>query len=329
MDRLEKALRRSLDEGIINKGQYDKISEYAEEERNPWPQVAAYTLGGILLLGGVLWLNDDIWRMIHGVGLVALLFAASFVLGFLASRLWKHDEHTAALIFALVAVALMPAAVHHLWKVLETAHPAGWGIWHGVDVRQLAMTLATLGYGGLLCLFVPAGPMVLPLSAAFWYLCRTLAPAWLGKLSMDQEALISAGVGVVLMLAGFLCHPQDSDADLIEDPGSLLVDLGALFLWGATASRFPRGGWNHAAGTAPLDLAYMGLNLVAIVAAALLRRPFFAVLGGIGILHLLYFYIDVYFHNPVLLPWILLGCGTLVLGFGVWWGKRWRNSQKK
>ncbi len=329
---MERALTQALEEGTIDRRQFDRILELAGNETKPWLQIAAYTLGGVLLLGAALWLFDDIWRMIHGVGLVTLLFGFSLLLFWAAAKFWDRGETTAATIMVLAAAALMPAGVHHLWRWLSTiltvtlgAPPAEGALfaWWRIDGRSLAMALATLVYCWILYRRVPSGFLALPGCISFWYVLWIVAPAFLGRPTTQETAGILALSGAAMLAAGFALKPGSGEDDLMDDPGSLMLSLGALFLWGAGTYLFPS---RNPAGA--VNWLYLALNSAYLAGAVKLRRPFPAVLGSIGVLYLFYYYFDYYFNSPQLLPWVLLICGSLALCFGVWWGKKAKSRKK-
>ncbi len=328
MNPIERALAQALEEGTITQGQFDRIRELAGSDARPWLQIAAYTLGGALLLGAVLWLFDDIWRMLRGLGLVAPLFGFSLALFWAGAKFWDRRETAVATIFVLAAAALMPAGVHHLWRWLSLAAlpmgpvtPPEAGVffsWWLIDRRSLAMALSTVVYCWILYRRVPSGLLALPGCIGFWYLLWILAPAFLGRPTLKETAGILALGGAVMMAWGFALKPRDDE--LIADPGSVMVSVGALFFWGAATMLFPS---FHPLGGS--NLPYLVLNVVYLVGAVKLRRLFPAMLGSIGVVYLFYFYLGRYYDGRRLLPWVLLLCGSLVLSFGVWWGRRGKD----
>ncbi len=292
------------------------------EERFDPPHVAFYA-GGLLLLGAFTWLMAEAWDA-AGVGAaLALSVSAAVALSVLSAVLLRRGWRVPGGLVATVVVALVPLIVYAFERVV--------GIWPDRELGEygdfyewisggwFAMEVATV-IAALVALRLVGFPfLVAPLAFVAWFASMDLTEVVFGAdASDDARAAVSAAFGLVMVTAGWMLdlRRRRAHAFWLHLFGLMCIAGAFCYLGVDLDSSWP---W-HVHGL---------LGAVGLVVAVLLRRPVYAVVGGLGIVAWLGWLSSEVFADTLLFPLAVAVLGLAIMAFGIVlarYGKAWAES---
>ncbi len=280
-----------------------------------------YYLGGMLAIGAMSLFMTLGWQRFGGWGIffIALLYAGVALK--LANRFEAQRLSVPMGIMATLIVVLIPLAV---WGVQQALGfwPAGgaksYRAYHYlIDWRWLSLEFATL-LGAALMLYRYRAPFLLmPVAVTLWYMSMDVAAmliyahedGW-SQAAREFRQWFSVAFGLVLVLVAFWV---DLRARTRRDYAFWRYLFGLLAFWGALSTMSSR--------ELADKLVYLAINVVLVLAGAVLLRRAFAVFGGIGIAIVLADISWRFFRDSWLFPLALTLIGLAIVFAGVWFGR--------
>jgi len=319
-------LQQAVTRGILSQAQADQVWQLSSEQALDTPGFRfthmLYYLGGLIAIGAMTLFVTLGWEQLSGWGLVLIALAYGGAgLGlteFLQNRLRLPIP---AGIAAAFVVALTPLAVYGVQKAFGFwAEGQAYRDYHRlVDWRWITMELATLATGALLLRRYRLPFMVMPVALTLWYLSMDLTPFLFH--AQDQtlalRKTVSVCFGLVMLLLALWTDIRSRSG---KDHAFWLYLFGLLAFWGGLSlmrsdSQFDK-------------FLYLCINLLLIVAGAVLSRRTFVVFGGLGTAAYLGDLAYGLFRDSMVFPFALTVIGLGLVLLGILW-QRYESRLKK
>ena len=285
-----KRLHQAVLKGILSAEQAGELLQFLEQaprtEHKP-PRTehepprftlvhVLYYLGGMIAIGAMSLFMTLGWSSLGGWG--GFVTAICYLVLFLALTHWFLERKQLSIpagIMATLAVVMVPLAIFSAQAAL--------GYWDAskayrdyhvfIDGRWLMMELGTLAIGAILLWRYRFPFMLMPIAVTLWYMSMDLVPFLFGAGLYDFEIrkFVSLYFGLLTVLLAFWV---DLRSRFSRDYAFWLYLFGVLTFWGGLSL--------INSGSELGKLAYCGINLLMILAGAVLGRRVFAVFGGLG-----------------------------------------------
>lgn len=281
-----------------------------------------YYLGGMLAVGAMSLFMTLGWESFGGWGIffIALLYAG---IAFKLAHRFEAQGHAVPMgIMAALIVVLVPLAVWGLQHALgfwaDTERIRGYRDYHVyIDWRWITLELATLVAAALMLYRYKAPFLLMPVAVTLWYMSMDLVLLLVPpdvKPWSDSEWLFrkwfSVAFGAVMVLFAFWV---DLRSRLTKDYAFWLYLFGLLTFWSALTSL--------GSGELSGKLIYLAINLVLVLAGAVLVRRVFTVFGALGVAIVLGDLSWRFFRDSWLFPIALTAVGIAIVYFGIWWSR--------
>lgn len=323
----EDMLREAGRAGLIAPDRVDDLWRFLQQcstSRQAGFQAAhiIYYLGGLIALSAMTLFVSLSWRAWEGGAMlmVALAYAAVGVI--LTHYFLNRGQRVPAGLALTFAVGMTPLAVYSIEVVL------GW--WQGgaapgshfyrMDWREVMISAATVLTAAiaLWCYRLPL--VMLLLTGASWYLLMEVLPTIVQQVgdgtSWRAQRFVALMAGLLFMGVGVLI---DWRCGRRIDYAFWWYLVGAGSFWGALTSMDASTEWGR--------FLYFCINLLLLLAGAMLVRRVFAVFAFIGILLYLYHLADYVFHDSLLFPVALAALGLIILVAGWFWQRHEERIQ--
>lgn len=309
--------------GILSAAQAERLLGYLrgsaaahEQPRFGFVHVLYY-LGGMIAIGAMSLFMTLGWNSLGGWG----GFATAILYGVLALSLtqWLLERkhlYIPAGIMATLAVVMVPLAIFAAQTAL--------GYWDAgkpyrdyhvfIDWRWIMMEFGTLAVGAILLWRYRFPFMLMPIAVTLWYMSMDLVPFLLGAervYDWEIRKFISVYFGLLMTLLAFWV---DLRSRFSRDYAFWLYLFGVLTFWGGLSLMN--------SGSELGRLAYCGINVLMILAGAVLGRRVFAVFGGLGVAGYLGYLSWSVFKDSLVFPFALSLIGFAIIWFGVLWQRR-------
>ncbi|HUL92579.1 MAG TPA: DUF2157 domain-containing protein, partial [Burkholderiales bacterium] len=276
-----------------------------------------YYLGGMIAIGAMSLFMTLGWNALGGWG----GFFISVGYGVLALTLthWLLERKRLFLpagILATLAVVMVPLAIFFAQMALGY-----WGDnkpyrdYHAfIDWRWIMMEFGTLAIGSILLWRYRFPFMLMPIAVTLWYMSMDLVPFLMGQervYDWEIRKFISVWFGLAMTLLAFWV---DLRSRFSRDYAFWLYLFGVLTFWGGLSLMN--------SGSELGKLAYCGINVLMILAGAVLGRRVFAVFGGLGVAGYLGHLSWRVFQNSMIFPLALSVLGLGIIALGVLWQRR-------
>jgi len=316
-------LEGAVREGIISGEQADRLAAYLAAGAKPDEQArftlvhVLYYLGGMIAIGAMSLFMTLGWNALGGWG----GFFISVGYGVLALTLthWLLERKRLFLpagILATLAVVMVPLAIFFAQMALGY-----WGDnkpyrdYHAfIDWRWIMMEFGTLAIGSILLWRYRFPFMLMPIAVTLWYMSMDLVPFLMGQervYDWEIRKFISVWFGLAMTLLAFWV---DLRSRFSRDYAFWLYLFGVLTFWGGLSLMN--------SGSELGKLAYCGINVLMILAGAVLGRRVFAVFGGLGVAGYLGHLSWRVFQNSMIFPLALSVLGLGIIALGVLWQRR-------
>ncbi len=315
-------LKRSLldqaaSKQIITDEQAERLWTFLSEQQQQTPSFRfthiLYYFGGLIAIGAMSLFMTLSWENLGGWGLllIALVYAGAglWLTEFFLKRL---DQKIPAGITATFVVVLTPLAVF--------GFQAGMGWWSGgheyrdyhryIDWSWLFMELATLASGAVMLWRYRLPFLVMPVAVTLWYMSMDLAPFLFGAeyVSWELRKWVSLWFGLLIVLLAFWVDIRNQSS---RDFAFWLYIFGVTAFWSGLSLMESDSEWSK--------LFYCLINLVMIMAGAILGRRVFVVFGGLGVAGYLGHLAYEVFEDSLLFPIALTLIGLAIVWLGILW----------
>ena len=310
-------LKEAAENGLISEQQAEQLWSFLGERGKDTPSFrfthVLYYLGGLIAIGAMSLFMTLGWERFGGWGLFFIALAYAGV-GIWLTEFFLNRSHLSipAGITAAFVVVLTPLAVYGMqaalgwWaegKVFRQYHTH-------IDWRWIFMEFATLASGTIMLWRYRLPFLVMPIAVTLWYMSMDLTPFLFGEADATWELrkLVSLWFGLLIALLGFWVDIRTRHA---KDYAFWLYLFGVVAFWGGLSMMHSDSELNK--------FIYLCINLMMIVAGAMISRRVFAVFGGLGAAgylgHLAY---DV-FKDSMMFPFVLTIMGLVVIFLGIVW----------
>jgi len=320
-----KRLHQAVLKGILSADQAGQLLEFLARDQPPEREQprfglvhVLYYLGGMIAIGAMSLFMTLGWRSLGGWGGFAT--AICYLVLFLALTHWFLERRQLAIpagIMATLAVVMVPLAIFSAQAALGYWDSAkAYRDYHVfIDGRWLMMELGTLAVGAALLWRYRFPFMLMPIAVTLWYMSMDLVPFLFGADIYDFEIrkFVSLYFGIATVLLAFWV---DIRSRFSGDYAFWLYLFGVLTFWGGLSL--------IDSGSELGKLAYCGINLLMILAGAVLGRRVFAVFGGLGIAGYLGHLSWRVFRDSLVFPFALTLIGLAIIWLGVVWQRRER-----
>ena len=317
--------------GIIDTAQeaplWQFLSERAQAQRDAGPRFTftnvLYYLGGMIAIGAMSVFMTLGWEAFGGWG---ILFIALLYMG-VAFKLADRFEAQGLLIpmgiMAALIVTLVPLATwglqHALGYWADGAHAQNYRQFHiFIDWRWTTLEFATLFAGALMLYRYKAPFLLMPVAVVLWYMSMDLVMLLLPpdvRPWSESEWLFrkwfAVTFGLILLLGAFWV---DLRSRLTRDYAFWLYLFGLLTFWCGLTSL--------GSGALAGKLIYLVINLMLILAGAVLGRRTFTVFGALGVVTVLGDLSWGLFRNSWMFPLALTLIGLAIIYLGIWWSRK-------
>jgi hypothetical protein len=310
---LEAAVRA----GIVTDEQADRLVEfYAKSAAPRFTFVnALYYLGGMVAIGALSLFMTLAWNRLGGWG--GFLTALCYLVLFLALTHWFQERKglfIPAGIMATLAVVTVPLALFSAQMALGY-----WGAdkpyrdYHVfIDWRWIMMELGTLAAGAALLWRYRFPFMLMPIAVTLWYMSMDLAPFLYGDwFDWEIRKWVSLWFGLAMVLFAFQVDVRSRGS---RDYAFWLYLFGVTAFWGGLSSMN--------SGSELGKFLYCMINVMMVLAGAVLGRRVFAVFGGLGIAGYLGYLSWRVFQDSLVFPVALTALGLAIVWLGVLWQRR-------
>lgn len=305
---------------LLARGQVPEPAAVDDRPRFSFTHVLYY-LGGMLAIGAMSVFMTLGWERFRGWGVffIALLYigaAWQFARRFEAQKLPIPMGIMAALIVVLVPLATW--AVQHAMGLWPPIGVQDYRAYHAIiDWRWLTLELVTLAAGCALLYRWRAPFMLMPIAVTLWYMSMDLAMLLLGFDAVGWSEghwtfrkWFSIAFGAAMILLALLIDLRNRSR---LDYSFWLYLFGLMTFWGGLTSL----GSNALAG----KLIYLVINLLLVLAGAVLGRRTFTVFGAIGLAVVLGDLSWRFFKNSWAFPIALTLFGLAIIFCGIWWSR--------
>ena len=310
-------------EGIVSAQQADLLAAHfaaagAPDESPRFTLVhVLYYLGGMIAIGAMSLFMGLGWNALGGWG----GFFISVCYGVLALALthWLLERKRLFLpagILATLAVVMVPLAIFFAQMALgywgENKPYRDYHVF--IDWRWIVMEFGTLAIGAILLWRYRFPFMLMPISVTLWYMSMDLVPFLMGQdrvYDWEIRKFISLWFGAAMTLVAFWV---DLRSRFSRDYAFWLYLFGVLTFWGGLSLMN--------SGSELGKLAYCGINILMILAGAVLGRRVFAVFGGLGVAGYLGYLSWRVFKDSLIFPLALSALGLAIIWLGVLWQRR-------
>jgi len=312
-------------EGILNAQQADRLAAFLAGQQSPPSQEqprfsfvhVLYYLGGMIAIGAMSLFMTLGWNVLGGWG--GFFISICYAVLALALTHWLLEckqLFIPAGILATLAVVMVPLAIFFAQMALGY-----WGEgkpyrdYHVfIDWRWILMEFGTLAIGAILLWRYRFPFMLMPIAVTLWYMSMDLVPYLLGHervYDWEIRKFISLWFGLAMTLLAFWV---DLRSRFSRDYAFWLYLFGVLTFWGGLSLMDSGNEWGK--------LAYCGVNVLMILAGAVLGRRVFAVFGGLGVAGYLGHLSWRVFRDSMVFPLALSVVGLAIIALGVLWQRR-------
>lgn len=316
-------LDAAVREGILSAAQADRLASFfasapaaaeAGQPRFSFVHVLYY-LGGMIAIGAMSLFMTLGWNSLGGWGgFVTAVFYGALALLLTHWFLEKKNLAVPAGIMATLAVVMVPLAIFAAQMALgywDDAKP--FRHYHQyIDGRWIMMELGTLAVGAILLWRYRFPFMLMPVAVTLWYMSMDLVPFLFGDWrDWGIRKLISLWFGLGMVLLAFWVDVRSRHS---RDYAFWLYLFGVMTFWGGLSSLN--------SGSELGKLAYCGINVVMILAGAVIGRRVFAVFGGLGLAGYLGHLSYRVFRDSLIFPFALSALGLAIIWLGILWQRR-------
>ena len=302
----------AAEQASLSQEQQEKLWAALQQRDEGRPKFAlayvAYYFGALLVISAMGWFMSLGWESFGGGGLIAIaiVYAVCFVLT--GRHLWneKGFKIPGGLLFTL-AVCMTPLAVYGIERAT--------GLWAAEAANSLrrhhewcwiAIELSTI-IAALVALRRVKFPfLVAPIAVSLWVMSIDLTILLYGKndFTWDERKVVSLYFGLALLIVALVVDRMAKD-----DFAFWLYLIGMVAFWGGLSlmesdSEFKK-------------FLYCMVNLILIGIGVVLRRPVFAVFGGVGVFIYLGHLSYQVFKDSMLFPFALSLLGIAIIYLGV------------
>ena len=302
----------AAEQASLSQEQQEKLWAALQQRDEGRPKFAlayvAYYFGALLVISAMGWFMSLGWESFGGGGIFALsvLYAVCFVLA--GRHLWyeKGLKVPGGLLFTM-AVCMTPLAVYGIERAtgLWAAEAANslrrhheW-CWIAIELSTIAAAVTTLRW-------VKFPFLVAPIAVSLWVMSIDLTLLLYGedKFKMDELKVVSLYFGLVVLIVALVVDRFTKD-----DYAFWLYLFGLALFWGGLSlmdsdSEFKK-------------FLYCMVNVLLIGIGVVLRRPVFAVFGGVGVFMYLGHLSYQVFKDSMLFPFALSLLGIAIIYLGV------------
>jgi len=279
-----------------------------------------YYLGGMVAIGAMTLFMSLGWQSFGAWGLLALslgyLVACLKVTDYLKTR---HLPIPAG-ILATLAVCLVPLAVWCVQQGLGLWPPGGperYSAYHThINWRWLTLEFATLAAGVVMLWRYRLPFMVMPVAVTVWYMSMDVANALMQGVGFDwtftRDVSLVFGLATcaVAVWVDVRCRRAQAP-EWRQDYAFWLYLFGAIMFWSGLTLRDSGSEWGK--------LLYALINVVLVLAGAVIGRRVFTVLGALGVAGYLGYLSHRVFQDSLMFPFALTLLGLSVVALGIWW----------
>jgi len=310
-------LKEAADRGLISHQQAENLWGFLAERGTDTPSFrfthVLYYLGGLIAIGAMSLFMTLGWERFGGWGLffIAIAYAAAglWLTEFFLNRLRLLIP---AGITAAFVVVLTPLAVYGIQAALGWwAEGRVYREYHThIDWRWMFMEFSTLACGAAMLWRYRFPFLVMPVAVTLWYMSMDLTPFLFGEADSTWELrkFVSLWFGLLIALLAFWADIRTRHD---KDYAFWLYLFGVFAFWG---------GLSMMRSDSELSkFVYLCINLLMIVAGAVLSRRVFAVFGGLGAAGYLGHLAHEVFKDSMMFPFVLTIIGLGVIYLGVLW----------
>jgi hypothetical protein len=328
-------LNQAASQGLISTEQADDLWAFLSRESAHTPAFTPinilYYLGASIAIGAMtIFINfGSEWFGGKGIAFISLAYA---IIGIAFAEHFHRQQKLPIPtgIMATLAVTLIPLGVYGIQKEMGLFDSGTIynSLHRFIDRRWIIIELATLTAGLLALWRYRLGIILMPISAALFYLSMDLAH-WLitpstPKWTMDK--LVATWFGLGMLVIALITDLKDRSD---KDYAFWLYLFGVMTLWGGVMALWFEGSRYNNSLSINIKLLYLGFNLLLIAVGACLMRKVFVVFGAIGILIVLGNLSGTYFRDSVAFPFTLTILGLLTVALGIWWQRHSAAIQKQ
>jgi len=317
MDLNRSLLKDAAREGLITEQQAEQLWSFLSDRGKDTPSFrfthVLYYLGGLIAIGAMSLFMTLGWERFGGWGLffIALAYAGA---GLWLTEFFLNRSRLPipAGITATFVVVLTPLAVYGLQAAL------GWWAegrvfreYHThIDWRWMFMEFATLAAGAVMLWRYRLPFLVMPVAVTLWYMSMDLTPFLYGDADTAWELrkFVSLWFGLLMVLLAFWVDVRTRHD---RDYAFWLYLFGVIAFWGGLSLMHSDSELNK--------FLYLCINLLMIVAGAVLSRRVFAVFGGLGAAGYFGHLAREVFRDSILFPFVLTIIGLGVIYLGILW----------
>ncbi|MFC3533780.1 DUF2157 domain-containing protein [Vogesella facilis] len=316
MELNQQQLQQATERGLLTAQQAAALWAFLQQQDKATPRFQLthilYYLGGMIAIGAMTLFMNLGWERFGGGGL--LLISLLYAVAALGCSRWLLQQRFAipAGILATLAVCMTPLAVYGLQSMLgQWPVNTHYQDYHRyIDWRWLQMELATLAAGSIVLQRLRLPFLVMPIAVTLWYLSMDLAP-----MLFDPEYVghywrqwVSLWFGLAMLLLAFWVDLRSRSG---KDYAFWLYLFGTLAFWGGLSLMNSDSELNK--------FIYLCINLLMILASAVLARRVLAVCGALGCAGYLGHLAYQVFRDSLLFPFVLTLIGLAVIWLGIQW----------
>lgn len=309
-------LEQAAEQGLLKEEQIAPLLAFFADKKSPafnTTNVFYYVGAGLSSLALAL-LFGLTWSRFGAIGLLSTALTGLIVLGVVLLKLRKSHYIIPSSLIAFLITLVVPVIVYSTQVLL--------GFWpesldflshhHGfsdlVLIIEIVTVLAALGL-----LFITHYPLLLlPITAAIYFLTLTAAHLILGKIFFDMASIITIWFGLVLIIIGLIV---DIVTRHTKDYAFWPYLIGMFCFWFVLMMRLMAGEVS--------DFFCFVIDLLLIGFGITVSRKMFVIAGVIGC----YFYVTHLVNQFVDDRWLVVGL-LAVMGLGIiWLGIIWQKYE--
>lgn len=312
-------LENAAGSGIITENQARDLWAFFESQGADRPAFRfthiLYYLGGMIAIGAMTLFMTLGWERFGGKGLFLISLAYAAIAFMLTEYfLFKKKLRIPAGIMAALCVALVPLGIYGIQVELGFwAQGMVYRDYHVfIDWRWMFMELATLAAGASMLWRYRLPFLVMPIAVTLWYMSMDLTPFIFGEdTSWELRQMVSMYFGLLMVLLAFWIDVRSRKSD--KDYPFWIYLFGVIAFWGGLSLLRSDSELNK--------FFYMCINVLMILAGAVLSRRVFVVFGGLGLAGYLGHLAYRVFKDSMIFPFVLTAIGLAIVFLGVFWQK--------
>lgn len=315
-------LNEAAQNGVLSSEQAEQLWTFVSERAHDSPSFRfthiLYYFGGLVAIGAMSLFLTLGWERFGGLGIffIALCYAGA---GLWSTEYLLKNLHLPipAGIVAAFVVVLVPLGVYGLQAA------AGWwddgrhyvDYYGSLDRRWLLMELAALAAAVAMLWRYRLPFLTLPVALALWYISVDSIPFFLGgpDARWELRETVSLWAGLLITFVALLVDVRTRHH---KDYAFWIYIVGVAAFWGGLSLVHLEDELHN--------FLYLCINVVMIVAGAMLSRRVFVVFGALGTAgYVGYLAYDV-FRDSMVFPFALAATGFGIIYLGIVWQRRER-----